>query len=332
MRRFHIISIVIVVILVAVLGYLGTHKSYSQGEPFSISKYHQNINDLGDIVKEQNPRAALKELASRMKTDKFVFKNCHFMAHEIGRLSYDKYGDFDTALQYQDTTCSDGYLHGVIEEKFVKFPHNNHEIITAVQSICNRYTYPDRCWHGVGHGLMFFTSNDLPAALQICDTYPLLKARYRCYEGVFMENFLSDPNNHPSAYLDPDDPFTPCPDEPSKFKPTCYFYVPIYYLKLNHDDYASAINWCQSAEIGYESACVRGVGSLAMKYNIDNPKYVEKICMKAPSNQISACISGMVSYHKTFFGITPKTPSLCNVLDPAHVNACRSASKRMIID
>src|SRR2546427_134117 len=68
----------------------------------------KNLDELIDIVQKQDPRAALGELSNRMKTNETVFKNCHLMAHKIGRIAYDKYKDLDTALKYQDTTCSDG--------------------------------------------------------------------------------------------------------------------------------------------------------------------------------------------------------------------------------
>ncbi len=291
--------------------------------------YYKNLNDLLAIVNNRDPHLALQELAKRMTTNETVFRNCHTMAHAMGRAAYKKYQDFDTALKYQDTTCSDGYLHGVIEGKFASLK-NMQTATDELKTICSKYTFADRCWHGIGHGLMFFTDNDLPKALSICNMYTIPRARRRCYEGVFMENFLSDPDAHPTIYVDAKNPFKPCIAQAGKYKPYCYFYVPIYYLGLHNNDYEAAIKWCEGAETGYPDSCIRGVGSLAMKYDIDKPKYVESLCMTAQLDDIASCIDGMVSYYLTFTGSLSKTASLCTQLEPSDSKACGRAVKRNV--
>lgn len=294
---------------------------------YGTAEYYKNLNALIAIVNDQNPHLALQELAKRMTTNETVFQNCHVIVHAIGRAAYKKYGDFDTALQYQDTTCSDGYLHGVIEAKFASLG-SAQAAIAELKSTCAKYHGTDRCWHGTGHGVMFFTANDLPKALSICNTYARSRARGRCYEGVFMENFLSDPDAHPTNYVDAHDPFKPCIAQAGAYKPYCYFYVPIYYLGLHGNDYSAAIKWCEGAEKDYTDSCTRGVGSLAMKFNIDKPKYVESICMKANPDDVSSCIDGMVSYYLTFTGNLSKTAALCPQLEPAHQKTCDAAVRR----
>lgn len=308
-----------------------TKVALSQTDPNAFNaKYYKNVNALIAIVNKQNPRMALNELQHRMDTDQFVFKNCHAMAHKIGRMAYSKYKDFNTSLQYQNTTCSNGYLHGVIEAKFALLS-NIQAAVEEIRSICSRYAKADRCWHGTGHGLMFFTANDLPKALNVCDTYTTARARHRCYEGVFMENFLTDPDvGHPSSYVSSKNPFVPCPSEAGRYKAVCYFYEPIYYLSLHNNNYALALKWCRGAEFGYDSSCIRGVGSLAMKYNINDPKYVEKLCVTNSYNQIPACIDGMVSYYLTFYGSLSKTAALCDQLEPSNLKTCHTAVKRSV--
>ncbi len=302
-----------------------SQETSSWGSP----EYTKNLNDLIAVVNNQDPHIALQELAKRMQANEVVFQNCHVMAHAIGRAAYKKYEDFDTALKYQDTTCSDGYLHGVIEARFASLT-TFQSAINELKTICSKYTHADRCWHGTGHGLMFYTGNDLPKSLTICNTYSLSRAQSRCYEGVFMENFLSDPDAHPTTYVDAGNPFKPCIAETGRYKGACYFYVPIYYLGLHNNDYGAAIQWCEGAEVGYTDECVRGVGSLAMKYNIDKPKYVESLCMKAGTDDISSCVDGMVSYYLTFTGSFSKTSSLCTQLDQPNSRVCSIAVKRNI--
>ncbi len=294
------------------------------------TQYRKNVDALIEIVNKQDPKIALSELQHRMDTDKFVFKNCHVMAHSIGLAAYKKYKDFNIALQYQNLTCSNGYIHGVIEAKFSSLK-SDQAAINELKTVCSKYISADRCWHGTGHGLMFFASNDLPRALSICNTYSTVRAQHRCYEGVFMENFLEDPDaGHPSVYVDASNPFKTCIGQAGKYKAVCYFYVPIYYLNLHNNDYVSAIKWCKGAEMGYTNSCTRGVGSLAMKYNIDTPKYVEGVCMKSNTNDIQSCIEGMISYYLTFTSSLSKTASLCTNLEASNVKSCETAVRRNV--
>ncbi|MGH7249810.1 MAG: hypothetical protein ACREGC_02450, partial [Minisyncoccia bacterium] len=195
-----------------------------------------------------------------------------------------------------------------------------------------------RCYHGVGHGLMFYFNNDLPTALTTCDTYKEndpSSPRNHCYEGVFMQNFLSDPDAPlvlPSKYLDPKNPFYPCGTESAKFKPYCYFYAPILFLNLHNDDYSAALSWCNSAERDGILACVRGVGSLTMKYNIKDPVYVESICMQATPAEIPSCIDGMVSYYLTFSFSSESTKNMCLQLQTQDQPDCMKAIKRRVND
>ncbi len=282
-------------------------------------QYTKNINDLFKIVDEQDPTAALEELQHRMDTDPYVFKNCHAMAHEIGHAGYKKYNDFVKAMSYQLPTCSDGYLHGVIEARFAAVT----DIYGEMKKVCLPYkALAGRCYHGVGHGIMYYTANDLPKALTICESYKGM-SRGRCYEGVFMENFISGTKAHPSTYLDPKNPMYPCPSERSVYKDYCYFYAPYYFLRLSDNDYAAAIKWCATAEKGYANACVRGVGSIAMKFNIKDPKAVEKICDTAATGSAkAACIDGMVSYYMTFYADFGKLREMCTTLEKQNQAAC----------
>jgi hypothetical protein len=292
-----------------------------------VADLHQADDDLKAIVKNQDPLAALQELAKRMKADKVIFNNCHGLAHEIGHAAYRKYNDFNTALKYQDAVCSDGYLHGVIEQRFGDAPSLT-AVTADMATVCNHTgVSAGRCYHGVGHGLMFYTDNNLPKALSFCTNY-LKGGSGRCYEGVFMQNFLSDGILHPSKYIDTNNPLYPCPDESVGLRQFCYFYAPILYLNLHNNDYAAALAWCNTAVADGITSCIRGVGSLTMKYNIDQPKFVEGICGALSDRQISSCIDGMVSYYLTFYDRLSKAKEMCATLETAHQPACNAAITR----
>ncbi len=288
----------------------------------------KNREEILAIVHKENPKVALAELAHRMDTTPIVFRYCHSIAHDIGHKGYDKYKNFTEALKYEDSVCSDGYLHGVIEEHFGELSDTT-KILAEMKNICIGIREIARCYHGVGHAVMYYTKNDLPKAIEICSSYSAkTRSRGNCYEGMFMENFLSDEVDHPSKYVDKNNPFFPCPTEPSGLKSFCYFYAPIYYLGQNNDDYAKALAWCGTAEKAGVFACVRGVGSLMMKYHINDPKFSEKICDGAPAGQISACIDGMVSYYLTFYDHVSIAKKMCSEMEKGNQGACNRGVAR----
>src|SRR5207302_2003524 len=103
----------------------------------------------------------------------------------------------------------------------------------AMSTMCTQYT-PNtysrfECQHGIGHGLMYYTGNDVPHSLQKCDTFSGTFDQDACYSGVYMENFNSDETMHPSKYLYTDDPFRLCLEH-AKYQDECYNNAPFYFL------------------------------------------------------------------------------------------------------
>src|SRR5258708_416975 len=334
-QKKNLLSLVIIVtlILVGFLIYLKPKPPVAQIQTswkqtlFQTKNLDAKIQAIIKIVDTKDPLAALNELNSQMKTDKEIFKNCHGIAHEIGHRAYDKYKNFAEAMKYQNVVCSDGYLHGVIEQRFF-YAKNPEAILSDMKTVCDGVKESGRCYHGVGHGLMYYFANDLPKVLDVCDKYKNA-AQGRCYEGAFMENFLSDAVIHPSVYLDSKNSLYPCPTELSRYKSYCYFYAPIYYLSLHSNYYAAALEWCTTAEKVGVPECIRGVGSLAMKYNIDQPKAVEAICNRAKNKQqTSSCIDGMVSYYLTFYDHLSKAIDMCATMELKNQPACNAAVDR----
>ncbi|GAC1510776.1 MAG: hypothetical protein NVS2B16_11270 [Chloroflexota bacterium] len=287
----------------------------------SDSRFRSIRSHLFALVNRDSPRLALVWLAATMQRDPEVLRSCHALVHEIGHAAYWKYGDFARALIYQDDLCGSGYMHGVVEARLAGVS----DVYAELQRICAAYALSrlaGKCYHGVGHGLMNYTHNDVPRSLQLCDNYDLPIVRIRCSEGVFMENFNTDQKAHPSRYLRASDPMYPCPVQTTFYKGTCYYYAPIYYLSLHYEDYAGALRWCTHAEPHFIVTCVTGVGSRIEKQNIANPRFVERMCATAGSSGTGACIDGMVSYYLVNFDSVSKGFSLCRSLQPAHQRAC----------
>lgn len=275
------------------------------------------IATLTSLVETQNPKAALEELSTLMENNPAVLRSCHGLVHEIGHAALNTFG-FAKAIAYQNDICGSGYLHGIVEENFSKVKN----VTTTMHTICQDFNALtiDSCYHGVGHGLMFFTENDLPASLSYCDLYPEDKADIRCAEGVYMENFSTDQQTHESAYLNKNDPAYPCAEQPEKYKSVCYFYAPIYYLSLHENQYKQALDWCASLT-EHQQTCAYGVGSRTMKYNLHDPIFVENICHYNPKFT-RACVDGMVSYYLVNFTSKAKGREMCRTLPERSQKNC----------
>ena len=283
------------------------------------------------VLMSENPRVALDKLREETKWNDSVVRSCHALAHDLGHHAYEKYQDFGKAVQYKDELCNSGYLHGVIEAHFSK----SADIFTTLQTVCSNYSTTTfvgwECYHGVGHGLMYYTSNNLPESIKLCGEYADISAAGWCRNGAYMENFNTDQKLHHSQFLRPDDPFYPCPEQEESHKNACYLYTPMYYLSLHKNDYSGALAWCKTAEQAHQNICANGVGNQAIKENINNPKMVEKICMAGDSDQLKPCISGLVGLYVNHFGSVQPAQELCKQLEESNQETCENVIKQKSI-
>lgn len=277
-------------------------------------EFKETSKKLIDLVDKKNPQEALQTLQALMNESKPVLRSCHALIHNIGNRAYIRYNSISSALAFTDDLCGSGYIHGVIEQYFKGSP-----ALSELNSICP--SHDGRCFHGVGHGLMYYTKNDVLKSLEYCNKYQDSIAKINCSDGVFMENFNTLQKAHPSKYLKENDIFYPCKEQTELFKGSCYFYAPLYYLELHPNDYGGMLNTCESVETSYQTTCARGLGSRAIKQNIKESKFVEALCMKNKNLQHS-CIEGMTSYFIVNDNSTAKAVELCNKLEEENKATC----------
>ncbi len=297
--------------------------------PFTVSsstlltdqEYTEVKKYLVDLVKNETSTASLVILQILMDQYPSVSRSCHGLVHDIGHETYAKHNDFAAAMAYRDDICGSGFLHGVIESHFAKVDN----VFEEMDTICNAYTTLNekaKCYHGVGHGIMFYTENDLPGSITYCDRYPEQEARVRCAEGIFMENFNTEQKDHVSEYLDEQNPASICETQKSIYKGTCYFYAPLHYLSLYTDAYTEALVWCTTLDKEFQAVCASGVGSRAIKQHITSPHFVEKVCLSGTKAQFKSCLDGMVSYYLVHVDSLSKAKEMCLTLDQSSQQAC----------
>ncbi len=279
-------------------------------------RYDTVVREVKDLVKVQNPDVALGRLREILLDEPELESLCHGLVHEIGHAAYKKEG-FEKALSYEDDLCGSGYIHGIVETHFDRV----RDIVAVLPTICDHNAA--KCFHGVGHGLMYKLDNDLPRSVELCGTFNEAFQRIQCAEGVFMEVFDSETRFHASEYLKEDDPFFACRDLDSVNEGVCAFYATRYYLRLHPREYSGAIEWCMhDVPVGPRDACIKGVGDSAMKQNIHDPLFVESVCENAPLAKRHYCIEGLVSYAIVHEARASAGAVICPELQPRNRAAC----------
>ena len=305
-------------------GTKGSSSTAGRSEEPVGERYGEVKDELIALVRDENPKVALDRLWAETETDAALLDSCHPLVHEIGRAAYEKYGDFGEAMKYQDEGCEAGYFHGVIETRLSK----SDDVFADMETMCDPYPWGSfvswQCYHGLGHGVMYFTANDLPRSLEMCDVFREASTQFACTNGVFMENFSADQKLHLSAYLKEDDPFYPCMEQAKRHKQNCYRYAPYYWLNVNDNDYVGALEWCEGAEAGFGATCAKGVGAQTMRRHISDPKFVESTCAKGKAGQTAPCIEGMVSMYISHHSSLGPARTLCEQLEAPNRPACRA--------
>ena len=176
---------------------------------------------LRQFVAEYGPAQATA-LLHQHQTD--TVQSCHDLAHIVGRVAYELFGPPAVSLVVHE--CQAGSLHGAIEAMFAH--RGTAHLDATIREVCSHTTGAfDRhnCAHGIGHGLMAWTSYDLPEALALCDYAPTHSDAVSCQTGVFMENGVAGRSGvmgHRSEYIDPTDPHYPCNTVQARFVDACY--------------------------------------------------------------------------------------------------------------
>jgi hypothetical protein len=177
--------------------------------------------------------------------------------------------------------------------------------------------------HGLGHGLMFFSKNDVPWSLKHCRLLPNSFSQVKCSEGVFMENFEADEESHPSKYLFPNDPAKICRLQKTDFRLTCYFYYPRYYLRIHENDFEGLRQSCLLLPtVDDRNICITGVGSAAMKSFIADPLRATRECTPLEGDLRQSCVRGLVSYLMVHFASSKQGEKFCATLPLSDQETC----------
>ena len=282
--------------------------------------FYERINLFRDDVlltrylREYGPAAAvtlLAENADRVGTD------CHERAHVMGRIAYELFGALAFSLSGHE--CHSGGYHGATEAFFRD--RGTASLHSDIGVVCGDELNPffrHQCVHGVGHGLMAWTSYELLDALELCDLLEESQDEASCFSGVFMENVvggLSGSMGHFTEYLS-DDPHFPCNILEDNYVVHCYFFQSSRMVQLFGSDFDRLAQSCAGAPQVAHKVCFQSMGRDVGGVTRGNPERAIELCSYAdgPDDRLD-CLEGAIQ--DSFWDVAGAENALafCETLD-----------------
>ena len=246
---------------------------------------------LGTFVERYGPAGTvriLSENADRVGVD------CHQRAHVMGRLAYEEFGA--AAFSLSGHECHSGGYHGATEAFFRDrgTSHLESDIAIVCGATLNDF-FRHQCVHGIGHGLMAWTSYELFDALELCALLATVADQGSCYSGVFMENVvggLSGSMGHFTEFLS-DDPHFPCNVVDDRYVVPCYFYQSSRMVQLLRSDFQQVAATCAEAPAVAHQVCFASMGRDVGGITRGNPEKAIELCsyVEHPANRLE-CLGG----------------------------------------
>ena len=246
------------------------------------------------FLRRYGPEHAVRLLK---ESEKYVGVDCHQRAHDLGRAAFEEFGAAAFALSSHE--CHAGAFHGATEALFAsRGTANLEQDVAAICAGAENLFFRHQCVHGVGHGLMAWTSYELHDALPLCDRMPTQSDKGSCYSGVFMENVvggLTRLMGHVTRYLEDDDPHFPCDVVAERYMVPCYFYQTSHMLRVFNRDFSKVAKACTEAPPAAHRSCFQSYGRDVGGATRKDPATAILYCSYAPAGLNRAdCIEGAV--------------------------------------
>jgi len=258
-------------------------------------------------VRNEGIAQTFEVLKALYPENEYVRAQCHPITHVIGQEASKKFATVAEAYTKGDSFCWSGYYHGVLEGVIAKIGYAN--LAEQMNDICaplakaRAYSFDHyNCVHGLGHGIMAVTQNELFQSLETCNVLSDTWSRQSCWSGAFMENIIVDNKNHFTKYLKPEEPLYPCNAAGKEYKGTCYLMQTSYMLKLTNGDFAKVFEQCARADEGFQDICYQSLGRDASGRSVSNVQQTKATCslgkdFQQQSNCVTGAVKDFISYH-----------------------------------
>ncbi len=237
-----------------------------------------------------------------------VVSECHQLTHAIGNAVAKLHqGNIAEAFTSGDSFCWSGFYHGVVEEAI--FLMGKEKFLSEANNLCSQIEGRDRysfdyynCVHGLGHGLMGITDNELFEALPLCDRLNGYWEKNSCYGGVYMENIMVDNRIHFSKYLKKENLMYPCTEVAPQYKEQCYLMQTSYALSETQYNFPYVFSLCRTVDEKFQDTCAQSVGRDASGNSVSNIKITRDRCMlgldeRQQKNCMIGAVKDFISYY-----------------------------------
>ncbi len=280
------------------------------------------------LVKHESIPFAFADIKVRAEENSYVKSQCHPITHSIGHAAAEIYPDILDAFSHGDSYCWSGYYHGLLEEIIDR--KGTEKTLAELNTICSRIPGKDvysfdyyNCVHGLGHGLMGSSGQNLFEALVMCDNLSGEWERLSCYGGVFMENIIIENKGGSTAYLKASDPVYPCNAVGERYKQICYLMQTSYMLKVSDYNFSTVFDLCSKVEGVYKATCYQSLGRDASGNSSSNKDQTQATCyLGRDFDQRSNCIIGAVKDFVSYYHDNTEANNLCNSLTPDLSTMC----------
>jgi hypothetical protein len=266
---------------------------------------------------------------------------CHGIAHDIGRVTYQKLGTMEKSLAAcsdERNVCRNGCAHGVIASAVADelgelyigedIVHSNFESVTKLgKKYCSG---SDNLCHGMGHILELGAQN-LDTSLAACDEVAPRHLRELCYEGVIMEGSgqYSFVESRVAMSNEKNDFTYPCKTIDPKFWHACFRYLPRYQA-LVFEENATPLSkrfeirkqTCESFESRARSECFYGLGYLINDSQTDPTSSGTSRCTTLADIDQDSCMFGFAQAHSNYARYTDAFLACGETLDANQRKLC----------
>ena len=268
-----------------------------------------------------------------------AYLQCHHLTHYLAQTAYRQGATVDEIYQQCTPVCGGGCYHGALEAYFSEnYPPNVYQdenvLVGAANRVCgdlDSYDLPGlyiQCIHGLGHGLMYATDNEVPQALQVCDKLGPFADKRVCYNAVFMEDILGAAGYsvHPSKYIgQTNDPFGMCESYDERYRSSCYTSITFYKDLFSPFDQAGVVGVCEQVPEEYQRACFFNYGAIKALRTLNSSKIKFGCDYVKDAGYRNECVKGALQGLTSRYGsITAPAVEFCSVVRSENKESCWS--------
>ena len=294
--------------------------TFSKARNLSLEGYQDLYDSEIELLKHIQRYGPAQTVEALHQATDYFNADCHQRAHVVGRKAYELFGA--AAFYLSSHKCQAGSYHGATEALFRD--RGTADLQDDVTTLCGYATvlfYYHQCIHGVGHGLMAWTSYELHDALNICEELQTPRDHLACYSGVFMENVvggLSGSMGHTTTFLS-DDPHYPCNILAERHVPTCYLYQSTRIASLFQWDFTTVGKECSKAPEVAHHHCFRSMGrDVAGFTGGDAHSSIERCSTVIDPTNRAYCIEGAVQDGFWDASGADKAAEMCSLIEDIH--------------